>query len=64
MQNQPKNTRRIDLSNCKLLSTYGRDLSAPTTNLQTKVGTFVKPGILTKTGLITKIGIVGKPEAR
>lgn len=57
---KPSVTRRIDLSNCKLLSAYGRNLADPTTQ-KVKVGTLNKPGILTKTGGIVKIGVVIKP---
>jgi hypothetical protein len=49
-------TRRIDLSKCKLLSTYGRNL-ADSKEDGVKVGALVKPGILTKTGILTKIGV-------
>ena len=52
--------RRIDLSNCKLLSTYGRNLVDSTTD-GVKVGTPVKTGILTKIGGLVKHGIIGKP---
>lgn len=50
MQNNQKtpSARRIDLSKCKLLATYG--------NNPTKVGE------VNKFGLINKIGILGKPE--
>jgi hypothetical protein len=60
MQNQPK-TRRIDLSGCKLLSTYGRNV-AEATNQNVKVGAINKPGLLTKLGTLTKIGVVVKPD--
>jgi hypothetical protein len=61
MQNDQKApaARRIDLSNSKLLSTYGRDLAAAAaTNLQTKVGQLVKPGVLVKEGVLTKFGLI------
>ena len=55
MHNNPK-PRRIDLSNCKLLSTYGLNPADPTGDSHVKVGQLTKPGIvkvsLVKTGLI------------
>jgi hypothetical protein len=64
MQNQPKNTRRIDLSGCKLLSTYGRNV-AEAANQNVKVGAInkpeIRPNLLSKLGLINKIGIISKP---
>jgi hypothetical protein len=48
-------TRRIDLSKCKLLSTYGRSL-ADSKEDGVKVGAPVKTGVLTKYGILTKIG--------
>jgi hypothetical protein len=47
-------TRRIDLSNCKLLSTYGRNAADSMKNDQIKIGALVKPGILIKIGQILK----------
>lgn len=49
-----RSARRIDLSNCKLLSTYGRSLTDSTNDTRVKAG-LVKP-------LFTKIGQVMKPE--
>jgi hypothetical protein len=67
MQNQPKTTRRIDLSGCTLLSTYGRNV-AEATNQNIKVGAVnkpeIRPSLLSKLGLINKIGIVTKPDVR
>ena len=57
---KPSVTRRIDLSNCKLLSAYGRDLVDPTTD-GIKVGAPVKTGTFTKIGGMVKFGIIGKP---
>jgi len=51
---KPSATRRIDLSNCKLLSTYGGNLADRTTD-KVKVGELVKKGLLTKIGALTKI---------
>jgi hypothetical protein len=45
--------RRIDLSNCKLLSTYGRNPADSTKDTRVKAG-LVKP-------LFTKVGELGKP---
>ena len=56
---KPSVTRRIDLSNCKLLSTYGRELVGSTTD-GVKVGAPIKTGF-TKIGGLVKHGIVGKP---
>jgi hypothetical protein len=56
---KPSATRRIDLSNCKLLSTYGRNLAGSATD-GVKVGAPVKTGF-TKVGGMVKLGIVGKP---
>ena len=56
---KPFATRRIDLSNCKLLSTYGRNLASSSTD-GVKVGTPVKTGF-TKIGGLVKFGIIGKP---
>ena len=56
---KPSATRRIDLSNCKLLCTYGRNLATSSTD-GVKVGAPVKTG-LTKIGGMVKFGIVGKP---
>ena len=36
-------TRRIDLSNCVLLSTYGRDLTNAPKGLAVKIGAMIKP---------------------
>jgi hypothetical protein len=49
-------TRRIDLSKCKLLSTYGRNL-ADSKEEAVKVGGLVKPGVLTKIGYGVKVGL-------
>jgi hypothetical protein len=76
MQNQPKTTRRIDLSGCTLLSTYGRNVAEATgQNIKigqigkpeirpnlTKIGSLNKPGLLTKLGTLNKIGVVVKPD--
>jgi len=56
---KPSITRRIDLSNCKLLSTYGRNLANSSTD-GVKVGAPVKTGF-TKIGGLVKAGVVGKP---
>jgi len=48
-------SRRIDLSKCKLLSTYGRSL-ADAKEDGVKIGAPVKTGVLTKLGILTKIG--------
>ena len=56
---KPSVTRRIDLSNCKLLSTYGRELVDSTTD-GVKVGAPIKTGF-TKVGGLVKFGVVGKP---
>ena len=56
---KPSATRRIDLSNCKLLSTYGRELVDSTTD-GVKVGAPIKTGF-TKVGGLVKFGVVGKP---
>jgi hypothetical protein len=56
---KPSVTRRIDLSNCKLLSTYGRNLASSSTD-GVKVGTPVKTGF-TKIGGMVKFGIITKP---
>ena len=65
MENEkPSVTRRIDLSKCKLLSTYGRDLVDSTTD-KVKVGTPIKTGFnkvgLNKVGGMVKFGGVGTP---
>lgn len=61
---KPSATRRIDLSNCKLLSTYGRELVDSTTD-GVKVGAPIKTGFtkigLNKVGGMVKFGVVGKP---
>jgi hypothetical protein len=59
MQNDKKTpaTRRIDLSNCKLLSPYGRN-AADTLKVDTKVGGIIKVGVISKFGLITKLSPV------
>ena len=44
---------RIDLSNCKLLSPYGRN-AADSIKVDAKVGGIVKIGLLTKPGVIIK----------
>ncbi len=49
-------TRRIDLSNCKLLSPYGRN-AADDLKVHSKVGGIVK------IGLSTKVGVLNKPRA-
>jgi hypothetical protein len=54
-------TRGIDLSDCKLLSPYGRSLVGPTYQ-NVKVGILVKSGLLTKLGLAVKIGLIGRPR--
>ena len=62
MQNDQKApaTRRIDLSNCKLLSAYGR--SAVDSNcMPTKIGALIKPGLLNKFGVLIKSGQIIKP---
>jgi hypothetical protein len=71
MQNDPKTaTRRIDLSNCKLLSTYGRNPADAAKETGVKVGGLIKPlllskqGILTKIGVLIKTGLIIKPSAR
>jgi hypothetical protein len=62
MQNDQKApaTRRIDLSNSKLLSTYGRNLAEAIKNQEVKVGQLVKPGVLVKEGILSKIGFLTK----
>jgi hypothetical protein len=62
MQNDQKAPakRRIDLSNCKLLSAYGRN-AVDSNCMPTKVGTLTKPGILNKFGILTKSGLMTKP---
>jgi hypothetical protein len=60
MQNQPKTTRRIDLSGCTLLSTYGRNVAEATTQ-NVKIGELHKPGLLPKLGL-SKVGVIHKPD--
>lgn len=62
MQNKqkPSGTRRIDLSKCNLLSTYGRDLAESAAD-KVKVGAPVKTGIFTKIGGMVKYGVVIKP---
>jgi hypothetical protein len=59
MQNDKKTpaTRRIDLSNCKLLSPYGRN-AADTLKVDNKVGGIIKVGVINKFGLITKLSPV------
>jgi hypothetical protein len=58
MQNNQKapSARRIDLSKCKLLSTYGRNPADSTGDSHIMIGPLTKPGIvkvgLVKTGLI------------
>jgi hypothetical protein len=52
-------TRRIDLSNCKLLSPYGRN-AADSLKVDVKVGGLVKEGVVIKTGLINKFGLITK----
>jgi hypothetical protein len=72
MQNGQKasNGRLIDLSNCKLLSTYGRNPADAAKETGVKVGGLVKPlllskqGILTKIGELVKTGLIIKPTAR
>lgn len=61
MPNESKapSTRRINLSDCKLLSTYGQSLVGPAYQ-NVKVGTLVKSGLLTKLGLAVKIGLIRK----
>jgi len=63
MQNNQKSTatRRIDLSKCKLLSTYGRDLAESAAD-KVKVGTPIKTGVFTKIGGMVKFGFVNKPD--
>jgi hypothetical protein len=45
MQNNRKAplTRRIDLSHCELLSTYGRNLANGPKGLAVKIGSIIKP---------------------
>jgi hypothetical protein len=59
MQNDQKTgkTGRIDLSNCKLLSPYGRN-AADALKVGPKVGQSVKIGVISKFGLITKLSPV------
>lgn len=72
MQNDQKasTARHIDLSNCKLLSTYGRNPADAAKETGVKVGGLVKPlllskqGILTKIGQFTKVGVILKPGVR
>jgi hypothetical protein len=78
MQNDQKasTARHIDLSNCKLLSTYGRNPADAAKETGVKVGGLVKPlllskqgvltkqGILTKIGLLIKTGLINKPGSR
>jgi hypothetical protein len=72
MQNDQKasTSRHIDLSNCKLLSTYGRNPADAAKETGVKVGGLVKPlllskqGILTKIGQFTKVGVILKPGVR
>lgn len=61
MPNDPKTppTRRIDLSNCRLLSTYGRNPVGPAYQ-NVKVGAFVKTGTFVKIGLLAKVGLIRK----
>ena len=63
MQNKqkPSETRRIDLSKCQLLSTYGRNLAESTTD-KVKVGAPIKTGVFTKIGGMIKFGFVTKPD--
>jgi hypothetical protein len=59
MQNKkdiPSN-RRIDLSSCKLLSTYGRNAADSFKASNVKVGGLVKRGILIKIGQLRKPGL-------
>jgi hypothetical protein len=55
MQNDKKarSARRIDLSNCNLLSTYGRNAADSTKDTRVKAG-LTEP-------LFTKVGELGKP---
>jgi hypothetical protein len=57
MQNDKKvpSARRIDLSNCNLLSTYGRNAADSTKDTRVKAG-LTKP-------LFTKVGHMHKPGA-
>jgi hypothetical protein len=59
MQDQKKApvTRRVDLSKCTLLSTYGRNVADSTAGMNVKIGPMGKPGILTKIGAILKPGL-------
>lgn len=50
-------TRRIDLSNCKLLSPYGRN-AADSLKVDAKVGEIVKIGLISKIGTVIKPGAV------
>jgi hypothetical protein len=61
MPNDPKTppTRRIDLSNCKLLSTYGRNPVGPDYQ-NVKIGILVKTGALVKLGILVKVGLTRK----
>ena len=55
MQNDQKtpSPRRIDLSNCKLLSTYGLDPADSTGSTRIKVGELLKTGLF-------RLGVVSK----
>jgi hypothetical protein len=72
MQNDQKasTARHIDLSNCKLLSTYGRNPADAAKESGVKVGGLVKPLLLSKQGILTKIGeliktgVILKPGVR
>lgn len=48
-------TRRIDLSNCKLLSPYGQ-------NIADRLKIDAKAGMIQKIGFLNKPGIIGKPD--
>jgi hypothetical protein len=50
-------TRRIDLSNCKLLSTYGRNAADSFKADIVKVGGLIKRGVLIKIGQLRKPGL-------
>jgi hypothetical protein len=51
-------SRRINLSNSKLLSTYGRNIAeAMKSNDEVKVGEMVKPL------MFAKVGAIGKPHS-
>ena len=49
--------RRIDLSNCKLLSPYGRN-AADSVKVDSKVGGIIKTGVAIKIGQIIKLSPV------